>query len=195
MRAQRSDERGVVTLFVVLLAVAVLAAGAAVWGLVRTARLAGDIDRSSASIADAGSGINLATRSIIGLDKTNEFGDGIEATAQPLESKLAEVVSLAKSIDGIASSINGTAGSINGTADGINSTAAAILVTGRSINDGVATINNHVMTTIELVRQVKADTANIIAQALHAQRALSCIDKGLTLGGANSSAPDDGHCR
>lgn len=182
------------TVFVPLLALSVVVVAAAVWGLNRTASLATDIDRRSASIASAGGSINTSTKAIIRLDKTNELGDSIEETAKPLESKLAEVVRIAQSIDNLASSINGTARAINGTASGINSTATGILATGRSINNGVAEINRFVDVTTDLVRKVKADTANIIGQARLAHKEGSCIDKGLTFGGVNSSAPDDGHC-
>lgn len=181
--------------FVPLLVIVIVVAGAAVWGLARTAGLATDIDRRSASIASAGGGINTATKAIIRLDKTNTLGDNIEATAQPLVAQLDQVVALAQSIDGTASSINGTAGAINGTAKGINTTAASILGIGKSINDGVAQINRNVDTTIGLARQIKGDTANIVGQARVAMKELSCTDKGLNIGGVNNSAPDDGHCK
>jgi methyl-accepting chemotaxis protein len=176
-------------IFVPLLIIVIIVAGMAVYGLNRTASLATDIDRRSASIARAGGGINIATRSIIRLDQTNTLGDNIEETAQPLVGKLDQVVALARSIDGTASSINGTAGAINGTAKGINSTAASILGIGKSINDGVAQINRNVDTTIDIVRQIRGDTLNITGQARVASKELSCIDEGL------GSGPDDGHCR
>lgn len=186
-RNREESEAGGSTVFVALLVVVVVIVLAAVWGLAKTATLAKSIDRRSATIATSGEGINLATKSIIRLDQTNAFGDSIEATAAPLVPKLSEVVALAKSIDGTASSITGTAGAINGTAKGINGTAGAILGIGRSINDGVATINRNVDTTIDLARQIRGDTLNIVGQARLASKQGGCIDAGLT--GSN-----DGHC-
>lgn len=183
----KDAEAGSSAVFIPMLVVVIVIVLAAVWGLAKTASLAKSIDRRSATIAKSGEGINLATKSIIRLDQTNAFGDSIEATAAPLVPKLDEVVQLAKSIDGTASSINGTAGAINGTAKGINGTAGSILGIGRSINDGVATINRNVDTTLDLVRKIRGDTLNIVGQARTAMRTGACIDAGLT--GSN-----DGHC-
>jgi methyl-accepting chemotaxis protein len=189
------SEAGIVGIFAPLLVVAVVAVGGAVYGLNRTASLATDIDRQTASIATGAGGINTSTKAILKLDETNALGDSIEETAQPLEEKLTEVIRLAGSIDQLASSINGTAGAINSSANGINGHAGAIQNTARSINNGVARINENVDTTIDLVRQIKADTANIIGQAATARRLSACIDAGLRYGGISHQGQEDGHCQ
>lgn len=172
----------------ITIAVVLVVVAAAVVLLSRTRTLAVAIDRKTESIATSGEGINLATKAIIKLDKTNEYGDSILNTAKPLEGQLNEVVRLAQSIDGTASSILNTAQTVNSTAKGINAQAAAILTTAQSINRAIETINRFVDTTIDLARQIKSDTGNILGQAQTAHKLGSCIEGGLP-GGSR-----DGHC-
>jgi uncharacterized protein YoxC len=107
------DERGEVALTnVVVVAVVIVAGIVSVSLLARTARAANRINHKAENIARTGQGINTATDSVIQLNRTNEAAGSILASAQPLEGKLAQVVTLAQSVDGLAKSINGTAGAI-----------------------------------------------------------------------------------
>src|SRR5207302_893650 len=94
--------------------------------LARTARAANRINHKAENIAKTGQGINTATDSVIQLNRTNQTAGSILESAKPLEGKLAQVVTLAQSVDGLAKSINGTAGTINSTGGTINGTASAI---------------------------------------------------------------------
>ena len=189
--------------------VTVLVVGAAVlvsWVLLyRTTSAANRINAKAARIAKVGQGINIATDSVIQLNRTNATASSILTTAKPLEGKLSEIIrlgtsinGLAASIDGTAKTINGTAGDIqgsavaidstalkiNGTAKGINSTAAAILDVAKRINDDVATINLRIDTALGIVSGVKGDTGNILGQAQTADRLAKCIDSRIGNPGA-----------
>ncbi|MGH9150382.1 MAG: hypothetical protein ACRD0F_08590 [Acidimicrobiales bacterium] len=147
--------------------------------LTRTATLAESINSKAEIIAKTGRGINTATDAVLQLDRTNAFASSILATAQPLESKLNDIIRLAKSIDGLATTINGTAGSINGTARGINGTAGNILGTAQSINRGVEQINRNLEDTLALAGKIKTDTGNILGNAREALSHAACIDQAL----------------
>jgi methyl-accepting chemotaxis protein len=179
-------ERGQAT-FSLLIVVAVVAV--AVILLQRTAWHAEHINDKAGVIATTGGGINTATQAVLKLGRTNELAGSILETAKPLESKLDEIVRLAKSVDGLATSINASAGTINGTARGINGTAGTILNTARSINDGVAQINTNLDTTLRLANEIKNDTGNILTGARAADRSLDCIENGLLTGGGSVPGP------
>jgi methyl-accepting chemotaxis protein len=181
-----TNERGQAT-FSLLIVVAVVVA--AVILLQRTAWHAEHINDKAGVIATTGGGINTATQAVLKLGRTNELAGSILETAKPLESKLDEIVRLAKSVDGLATSINASAGTINGTARGINGTAGTILATARSINDGVAQINANLDTTLVLADAIKADTGNILAGARAADRSLDCIENGALTGGGSVAGP------
>jgi len=183
------SERGQAT-FSLLIVVAVVAV--AVILLQRTAWHAERINDKAGVIAQTGGGINTATQAVLKLGRTNELAGSILETAKPLESKLDEIVRLAKSIDGLATTINGSATSINGTAKGINSTAGTILNTARSINDGVAQINVNLDDTLRLANMIKTDTGNILNGARTADSDLACIENGSLTGGG--SVPDPVPC-
>jgi methyl-accepting chemotaxis protein len=179
-------ERGQAT-FSLLIVVAVVAA--AVILLQRTAWHAEHINDKAGVIATTGGGINTATQAVLKLGRTNELAGSILETAKPLESKLDEIVRLAKSIDGLATTINGSAESINGTARGINGTAGTILNTARNINDGVAQINANLDVTLRLANMIKADTNDILINARPADRNLDCIENGGLTGAGSVSGP------
>lgn len=159
----------------------------------RVAWTAESINKKAGNIAKTAVPINRDTDAVLNLDTTNGLAGSILETARPLEGKLAEIIRLAKSVDGLATSINGSASEVDGTARGINSTAAGILETARSIDRGVAQINANLDTTIALAQQIKGDSGNILGQARFAHREAACIDQGLG-GGALSDAVRDGHC-
>ena len=179
-------ERGQAT-FSLLIVVAVVAV--AVILLQRTAWHAEHINDKAGVIATTGGGINTATQAVLKLGRTNELAGSILETAKPLESKLDEIVRLAKSIDGLATTINGSAESINGTARGINGTAGTILNTARNINDGVAQINANLDVTLRLANMIKADTNDILINARPADRNLDCIENGGLTGAGSVSGP------
>lgn len=195
-RARDERGQGALALLGALIAVAI-----AVVLLQRTLNHGRWINAKASNIARTGRGINTATDAIIQLNRTNEMGRSILATAQPLVPKLNQVIDLAKSIDAKAVSINDSAVTINGTAHaignsgsainatakGINGEAAQILVVAGSIRQGVAQIDTNVDATIALARQIKTDTGNINGAVGTTRKEGACIDKSLT--GAS-----DGHC-
>jgi hypothetical protein len=152
--------------------------------LVRTAILANSINDKADRILAVGRGINSSTDAVIQLNRTNDLARSILKTATPLQGKLDKVVGVAQSIDGLASSIDSTATAVNSTANGINSAAARILATARSIDSGVARINANLDVTIGVARLVKADTGNILQQAVAAHHYAAGIDCGASLGAA-----------
>jgi methyl-accepting chemotaxis protein len=129
------SQRGAATVNnAVVVAVVVVAGIVSVSLLARTAKAANRINHKAENIARTGQGINTATDSVIQLTRTNETAGSILASAQPLEGKLNQVITLAQSVDGLAKSINGTAGTINSTGGTINGTAGAINGTAGKIN-------------------------------------------------------------
>lgn len=190
------------TLVVVLIAAALLQ---------RTASTASSINDKAKTIALTGRGINTSTDSIIQLNRTNELAASILRSAAPLEGELAEIVSLAGSVDGLAGTINNSAKGINGsaqsingsalsinhtatrindTAGGINTQAAGILAVAQSINRGVAQINSDLDATIAIASSIRSDTRNLVLQALRAKVKTACIDRGLM-----GSAGTNGDCK
>jgi uncharacterized protein YoxC len=140
-RAGWRSERGAVALTNgVVIAVVVVAGLVSVSLLARTARAANRINHKAENIAKTGQGINTATDSVIQLNRTNESASSILTSAKPLEGKLAQVVTLAQSVDGLAKSINGTAGTINQSGGTINGTASAINGSAVKINGTAKTI-------------------------------------------------------
>ena len=185
-RRRLGDEAGQAAISLVIVVIVVAIAAVL---LQRTASTAESINGKAERIARTGRGINTATDAVLQLRRTNQYASSILATAKPLEGELAEIIRLAKSIDGLAGSINGTAGTVNGTARTINGTVATILGTARGINDSVEQINLNLDQTLAIANAIKSDTGNILGQAREAHANAACIDSGLP-GGSN-----DGHCR
>jgi uncharacterized protein YoxC len=135
------SERGAVALTNgVVIAVVIVAGLVSVSLLARTARAANRINHKAENIAKTGQGINTATDSVIQLNRTNEVAGSILNSAKPLEGKLAQVVTLAQSVDGLAKSINGSAGTINQSGSTINGTAQNINGSAVKINGTAKTI-------------------------------------------------------
>jgi uncharacterized protein YoxC len=173
-------EWGQASFSVVATLAAVLLAGVLVN---RVAWTAESINKKAERIARTATPINEATDAVLNLDRTNELGSSILATAEPLQGKLAEIVRLAQSVDGLAISINNSATTVDGVAKSINSDAVGILQTARSIDQGVKTIIAGLNTTLGIV-------TSVLTQAQTAHRLAACIDQGLI----GTSAPDN-HCR
>ena len=182
------SERGQASFSVVATLVAVLLAGVLVN---RVAWTAESINKKAERISQTATPINEATDAVLNLDRTNELGGSILNTAQPLQGKLAEIVRLARSVDGLATSINGSATTVDGVAKSINSDAVGILQTAQSIDRGVKQIITNLNTTLGIVTAVKGDSGNILTQAQIAHRLAACIDQGLP----GPGSPPDSHCR
>jgi hypothetical protein len=117
--------------------VVLVVAGIAAWQLARVMTAAQSINREATDIARAGRGINLATDSVVQLERTNRAARSILASAQPLPPRLGGVIDEAQGIRGVSAAIDGTAGSIDTTAGAIEGSAGKIDTTARAI-DGTA---------------------------------------------------------
>jgi type II secretory pathway pseudopilin PulG len=145
---------------VVILVFAVLIIGIAAALLARTLAAAQSIDKKAQTISGNASNINVATDTLVQLNRTNEVAASILQNTKPLEGQLTTVDTVARDIDGLAKSINGTAGSINGYAGTINGTAVTINGTARDINTNAGTINS------------TAGTINATARGINTQASL-----------------------
>ena len=168
------SERGAVALTNgVVVAVVIVAGLVSVSLLARTARAANRINHKAENIAKTGQGINVATDSVIQLNRTNESASSILNSAKPLEGKLAQVITLAQSVDGLAKSINGTAGTINQTGSTINGTATAINGSAVKINGTAKTIGGTAKAISGSAASINgsATAINATAGAINAQAA------------------------
>ena len=95
--------------------------------LARTLAAAQSIDKKAQTIAGNAGNIDVATNSVIQLNRTNEVAASILQSAKPLQGLLNTTDATARDIDGLAKSINSTAGTINGSAGTINGTATTLL--------------------------------------------------------------------
>ena len=182
------SERGQASFSVVLALITVVLAGVLVNRVAWTAEA---INKKAGHIAETATPINKATDAVLNLDKTNELAGSILTTAEPLQGKLAEIVRLAKSVDGLAKSINGSATTVDGTAKSINANATRIVGTAQSIDRGVKQIITNLNRSLEITGAIDSDATNILSQAELAHRLAACIDGGLP----GPGSPADGHCR
>ena len=126
---------------VVILIVGVLVIGIAAALLARTLAAAQSIDKKAQTIAANAGKINVATDSVIELNRTNQLASSILSSTKPLQGLLDTVDATARDIAGVAKSINTTAGTIKDTAGTINGTAKTIDNTAGGVNNSVGTIN------------------------------------------------------
>lgn len=133
--------------------------------LQRTTSTANSIDAKAKHIARTGQGINVATDSVIQLNRTNETAASILTTAQPLQGKLDQIVQLAQSIDGRAGSILGTAKTINGTGATVNGTAGTINKTAKTINATAGDIHATALAIDGTAGKINGTAKDINAQA------------------------------
>jgi methyl-accepting chemotaxis protein len=126
---------------VVILVVGVLVIGIAAALLARTLAAAQSIDKKAQTIAENAGKINVATNSVIELNRTNELASSILSSAKPLQGLLNTTEATARDIAGLAKSINTTAGTIKDTAGTINGAATTIDNTAGGIDNSVGTIN------------------------------------------------------
>ena len=101
---------------VVILIVGVLVIGIAAALLARTLAAAQSIDKKAQTIAVNAGKINVATNSVIELNRTNELASSILSSVKPLQGLLNTVDATARDIAGLAKSISTTAGTIKATA-------------------------------------------------------------------------------
>jgi type II secretory pathway pseudopilin PulG len=100
----------------VILIVGVLVIGIAAALLARTLAAAQSIDKKAQTIAVNADKINVATDSVIELNRTNELASSILSSTKPLQGLLNTLDATARDIAGLAKSINATAGTIKATA-------------------------------------------------------------------------------
>ena len=134
--------RGFTIASVIVLVVVVAVVGIAAILLARTVQEAQTINDKAQNIATTGRGINVATDSVVQLNRTNKLAESILKSARPLDDQLGGIVVTAQGIDGLAGSINSTAGSINSKARSINGSAASINDSAGSINTAAGAINS-----------------------------------------------------
>jgi methyl-accepting chemotaxis protein len=149
----------------VTVAIVIVAFGTVVVLLQRTTSTANSIDHKAKRIARTGQGINIATDSVIQLNRTNETAASILTTAQPLQGKLDQIVAVAQSIDGHAGSILGTAKTINGTGATVNGTAGTINKTAKTINGTAGEIHATALAIDGTAGKINGTAKDINAQA------------------------------
>jgi hypothetical protein len=93
-----------------------LAIGIAAALLARTLAAAQSIDKKAQTIAVNAGKINVATDSVMELNRTNELASSILSSTKPLQGLLNTIDATARDIAGLAKSINTTAGTIKATA-------------------------------------------------------------------------------
>ena len=136
----------------------------AVIQLTRTTLAAEQIDDRVDTIVGETGSIDDELVNVPKLDETDRIAKEILTAAKPLSGQAGEILTSAKSIDGTVSSILGNATSIGGTVNGILGNLNTLAPVVRSINDGVATINGQADQAIALVRAIKIDLDNVLAE-------------------------------
>ena len=124
-----------------ILVVGVLVIAIAAALLARTLAAAQSIDKKAQTIAGNASKINVATGSVVELNRTNELASSILSSTKPLQGLLNTTDATARDIAGLAKSINTTAGTIESTTGTVNGTASTINDSATSIKNSVGTGN------------------------------------------------------
>ena len=163
-RSTRWRRRGEVGAVGANLAITIAFALFAVIQLTRTTLAAQQIDDRVEVIKGTVEPIDEDLTNVPKLDETNRIARDILDAARPLSGQAGEILTTARSIDGTVSNILGNASSINGTVRNIRGTVGTLAPVVRSINDGVATINRQGDQVIVLVRDIRLDLANVLAQ-------------------------------
>ncbi len=186
LRVVRNDDGIIATHMTVVVAFALFA----VTTLTRTTIAAAQIDDRVKDIVTSVDPVDIETAGTAVLDDTDRLTAEILAAAEPLSAQAGQIIDAATAIDGNVEAILGNASAINSTVMQINSTASAInrnassilgsfqslspVVT--SINNGVQGINQRADVVISLVRGIKTDTGNILAQATNVNEHANSID-------------------
>lgn len=174
--------------------VVLVAAGIAAWQLARVTSAAQSISGKAERISQTGRGINVATDSVIQLNRTNRTATSILKSAEPLQPKLNRIVGEAQGIDGLAGSINTTAGSINSSAGTINNTAGAINSTAGTINNTAGSINSTAGTINGTASDINGTAGSILREAGDINATAGAINStaGVVQGTARSINSDAG---
>ena len=157
-------------------------------GIVGTARsingLAGSINSTAGTINTSATDINATAGDI------NASAGDINSAATSINNSAGSINNSAGAINQRAGSINASAGSINQSANRIDNLAGSILGTARRVDTDVRLINQNLDVSLRIVRGVKGDTGNILAQAVSALDTAACIDRKLV-----GQAGNDGDCK
>ena len=149
----------------------------AVTQLNRTNALASSILVSAQPLEGTVGKINQSAKTIDGLAvSVNRTAGRINGTAGDINATAGRINATAGTINRTAGTINTSAVTINQTANGINAVAAAILDVAVRIDNDVTTINQNLDRTLGVARLIKADTGNIVGDALEARQTSGCID-------------------
>jgi methyl-accepting chemotaxis protein len=191
-----------------VLGIVLVAAAVSAVLLLRTMNAADRINDKAMNIAQTGRGINIATDSVIQLNRTNEAAGSILESATPLEGKLSEIVTLAQAVDGLAGSIDGnatainatagdilgTAGRINASAGEINGTAKKINGTAGAIGDSAKKIGGSAGTINATAKGINAEAVDILDVARRIDKDVRLINENLdvTIGLVNDVKKDTG---
>jgi methyl-accepting chemotaxis protein len=133
--------------------------------LSRTMRATDRINAKAATIAKTGRGINTATDSIIQLRRTNQTASSILNSTKPLQGELAQMVELAKAVDGLSGSIDTHTGAINATVGQLLATAGAISKTAGDVNTTTKKLAASSATVNESAKKIGGTTAAIATTA------------------------------
>ncbi len=143
------------------------------------------IEASAVSISERAKEINANARSINGNVKS------INSTATSINSTVTEINSSVNSIGSRLGSINAGVQSVNVSVDGISGSFVGILGETRTIDVEVAGINLRADTVIGLSRAIKANTEDILEQAiLINENAEAITESPLIIGGDGNGILD-----
>jgi hypothetical protein len=159
------DMRGFTLANAIVVAIVAVVVGVAAILLARTVQNAQTINDKAQNIARVGRGINIATDSVIQLNRTNRSATSILRSASPLEGQLDDIVGEARRINGLAGSINGTAGAINSTARTVNGTAIDINDTAGQINQTARDINSSAGSILGSAETINGTAGQILSSA------------------------------
>ena len=143
------------------------------------------IEASAVSISERAEEINANARSINGNVKSiNSTAKAINSTATEINSTVTEINSTVGSIGSRLGSINAGVQSVEVSVDGISGSFVEILDETRSIDVEAAGINLRTDTVIGLSRAIKANTEDILEQAiLINENAEAITESPLIIGG------------
>jgi methyl-accepting chemotaxis protein len=111
----------------------------------------------------------------------NDIADGIRGTAGSIGDTAGSINANAAAILTEARGIEDSTAAIRDIAGGINTLAASILQVSGNINDDVQQINRNLDATIELARQIHANTARLVAAGVITRSQAACIDEEVHL--------------
>lgn len=200
-----ADETGLAgTVLIIVIAWALVAVLMLTRTLVAAQSIEGRVDVIFTEVASPETGLVNETALVAVLQDTEQIAASIDTAAAPLSSQVGQVVEAATSIDSsaaqilnVAGSINSTAKSIGSTVNSINSNLSAILGEVRGTihcgfdienptlqavidrcGEGSVTLgtNLRVDVLLDLIRGIKSDTGNILAEVLEIHGHANSID-------------------